>query len=154
MRNTPVSEIMTKNPILLKPGTPVDEAADIFTKNNIGGAPVVDDNGRLAGIVTETDLLMQDVRLHFPTSIQLLAGTIYLESMKKFEDQLKKAVAAKVEDVMTRDVVTVKEYDTVETVATLMVEKDIGRIPVLSHDGKVSGIVAKKDLVKAISEHI
>jgi len=144
-------EIMTKNPITLKKDTPVKQATEILSENNIGGAPVVDDDGNLIGIITESDLIAQDIRLHFPTYIQLLDGYIYLPgSLRHFEEEFKKAIGAKVGDVMTTDVITVNEDTTLEDMATFMVEYDIGRLPVVSH-GEVIGIVTKSDLVKAIS---
>jgi len=146
-----VKDVMTKGLVTLKKEMPVKEAAEIFAKESIGGAPVVDEGGNLIGIVSESDLIMRDVRLHFPTFIQLLDGYIYLpRSLEKFESEFKRAVGARVGDVMTTDVATIDENATVEDAATLMVEKDIDRVPVMA-DGKLVGIISKSDLVKAIS---
>jgi len=146
-----VKDIMTKRMVTLKKEMSVKEAAELFAQKKIGGAPVVDEEGSLIGIVSESDLIMRDVRLHFPTFIQLLDGYIYLpHSLEKFESEFKRAVGAKVGDVMTTDVTAVDENATVEDVATLMIEKDIDRVPVIA-GGKLVGIVSKSDLVKAIS---
>jgi CBS domain-containing protein len=148
---TEVRDIMTKELITLKEDTPVKEAARILSEAKISGAPVVDDEGRLIGLVTESDLVVQDVRLHFPTYIQLLDGYIYLPgSLKRFEEEFKKAVGAKVGDIMDTDVVTIDEHATIEDAATLMTEKDVGLVPVLSGNNLV-GIIAKRDIVRSIS---
>lgn len=153
MRDTKAVEIMTKPVITLDPDVPVKEAADIFIKNDINGAPVVDSEDRLVGIITDSDLVMQDVKLHFPTAIQLLSATILLGSEKKFEERLTKAVGARVSDVMTRDVVTVGGSESLEDVATIMSDKEIGRVPVVEH-GKVVGIITKKDIVRTLARGI
>ncbi len=144
-----VRDVMTKDIITLKPGQPVTDAAKILSDNRIGGAPVVDDDGRLVGIISESDLIIQDIKLHFPTYVQLLDGYIYLGSLAKFEAELRKAVGAKVKNLMTADVVTTTGEATVEDVATLMVERDISRVPVVK-DSLVVGVVAKSNLVRLL----
>ncbi|HCG98801.1 MAG: hypothetical protein A2074_03175 [Candidatus Aquicultor primus] len=147
---TEVKDIMTKEVITFKPDLPVKEAAKELSEANIGGAPVLDDEGRIIGIVVESDLIMQEVRLHFPTYVQLLDSYIYLPgSMSRFEKEFKKAVGAKVKDVMSTDVVTIDAGATVEDAATMMVDKDINMLPVMA-EGKLVGVVSKRDLVKSI----
>lgn len=142
-------EIMAREVVTLTPDMPVSEAAKVLSENRIGGAPVVDSEGKLMGIISESDLIVQDVRLHFPTYISFLDSYIYLESLTKFEAQLKKAVGARVSDVMTIDVVTVSGDATVEDIATLMVDKDIDRIPVVDNSSVV-GIVTKGNIVQTL----
>lgn len=147
-----VKEIMTTRLITFKKETPVKEAAKILSDANIHGAPVLDDEGRLIGMVSDSDLIMQDVRLRFPTYIELLDGYIYLPgSLQRFENELKKAVGARIGDVMSTDVITIDEHATVEDAATLMIDKDIQLLPVVS-DGNLVGVIAKSDLVRVISK--
>ena len=141
---------MTKEVISLKPEESVKHAAKGFVDNKIGGAPVIDDDGRLVGLISESDLISQDVKIHFPSYIHLLDSYIFLESPKRFEETLKRAAAAKVEELMTTEVVTVAPDTSIEEVATLMIEKHIGRIPVVS-GGKVIGIITKGDIVRTLS---
>lgn len=148
-----VREIMTSKLVTLKKDVSVKEAAKVLSEAKIDGAPVVDDEGRLIGLVTESDLIMREVRLHFPTYIQLLDGYFYLPaSIGRFEKEFKKAVGAIVGDVMSTDVVTIDEYATVEDAATLMMEKSVSLVPVMSGD-KLVGVIAKSDLVRAISRN-
>ncbi len=142
-------EVMTSEVVTVSPGTPVTEAAKTLSENHIGGAPVVDNNGALIGIISESDLILRDVKLHFPNYISFLDSIIYLESLSKFEEQLKKAVGAKVKDVMTTGVQTVTGDETVEDVATLMVDKDISRVPVVQ-DSRVIGIITKGNIVRLL----
>ena len=143
-------DIMTKEVVTVKPEMTIEELARLFTKHDIGGAPVVDEAGGLIGIVTENDLIKMEQRLHIPTIITIFDAVIYLGSSKKFEDDLKRMAATKVSDIYKRDVVTITENTTIEEVATIMCEKDIHHLPVVKK-GKLMGIVGKKDVVKAIS---
>jgi CBS domain-containing protein len=144
-------DIMTSNVVTLKKEMGVKEAAEILLDKGIGGAPVVDDEGNVVGMVTESDLIMEDVKLHFPTFIHLLSGIIYLESIKAFEEKLKKAAAVKVEDVMSKKVISVTEDTSIEDIATLMIEKGISRVPVV-REGKLVGLVSKRDIVRTIAQ--
>lgn len=144
-------DIMAKDVVTLDKEMGVKEVAQLLLEKDIGGAPVVDDEGRVIGIVTEGDLIMEDVKLHFPTFIHLLSGIIYLESLKNFEEKLRKAVGVKVEDIMTKKVYTVDEKASLEDIATLMIERGISRLPVLSQD-RLVGIVTRRDIVKFLAK--
>ncbi len=142
-------DIMTRKVVALSPEQTVTEAAKILTENHISGAPVLDDQGALIGIVSDSDLIIQDVKLHFPHYIQLLDSYIYLGSLAKFESTLRKAVAAKIKDIMTTEVTATTPDASIEDVATAMVRQDVGLIPVLE-DGRVVGIISKGDIVRSL----
>lgn len=147
-----VKEIMTKDVITVSPDTPVKDIAEIMLKNGIGGIPVVEGD-RVVGIVTEEDLIMKNVKLHFPTYIQLLDAVIYLESLKRYEEDLRRAIGATARDVMSREVITVSPEDSVEDAATLMVEKGISRLPVVENE-RLVGIITKRDILKSLSREL
>ena len=90
-------DIMTKKVITVKPDTSIKELSALFVKHGLSGAPVIDEGGGLYGVVTENDLISQNKRLHIPTVISFLDAAIYLESSKKFEQELKRMAATKVE---------------------------------------------------------
>src|SRR5574342_876407 len=102
-------DIMTKDVITVRPDTSIEELASLLVENRISGAPVVDDSGNLFGIVTENDLISRNKRLHIPTVISFLDAAIYLESSRKFEDEVKRVAATKVGDICARKVVTITE---------------------------------------------
>lgn len=150
MRQLKISEIMQREVVTVSPETSVKDVAKLFTDKNISGAPVVDAEGRLVGIVTDRDLIMEDVRVHFPTYIHFLDGVFYLGGLRRFEEELRKAVGATVADVMTRQVVTASEEATVEDIATLLVERGFDRIPIV-REGRLVGIVTKADIVRTLA---
>jgi len=142
-------DIMTPNPRTVARELPVTDAARVMAENHIGALPVLDGE-KLVGIVSEGDLIMQEVKIEFPTYIHLLDGFImYPPSTAKFESELKKAVGATVGDVMSSEPVTVQVDSTIEDLATLMVEREVSRVPVLDGDALV-GIVSKSDIVRSL----
>lgn len=144
-------DIMTRDVVTVTPGTTIQHLAKLLVQNQISGAPVVDEGGALVGIVTENDLIRQNKRLHIPTVISFLDAAIYLESSKKFAEEVNRVTATKVGDIFVRDVVTIALSATVTDIATVMAEKKVHLLPVMD-GGKVVGIVGKRDVVRAIAQ--
>ena len=146
-----VREIMTTAVVTVKPDTTVGELADILAKNKISGVPVVDGEGRVLGMVSEADIILQDADLHFPYYVQFLEMVIYLQSVHKFEERVRKQIASKVSEIMTEEVVSVPPDESVREVATLMADRGVNRLPVVE-DGRLVGIVTRGDIVRAIAQ--
>jgi len=142
-------DIMTRDVITIRPEATVEELARLLIKHRISGVPVIDDSGKLVGIVTENDLITQNKRLHIPTIIRLFDAYIMLGS-GKMEEEIRKMAAATVGDICTRDVVTVDEDTTIEDIATIMSERKIHLLPVVKDD-RVVGIIGKADVVGAMT---
>lgn len=142
-------EIMTREVVTVKKETTVRELAELFTLHRIGSIPVVDDNGSLIGIVSESDLVEQDKNFHIPTVISLFDWVIYLESEKKFEKELKRMTAQTVGDIYTEDVETVTPSTPVSDVADIMSRKKINSLPVVE-GGKIVGVVSRIDLIRTM----
>ena len=99
--DTLARDIMTAPVVTVTPDTSVKDLAALFRDKRIGGVPVVQD-GKLVGIVTEGDLMALDADVQYPHYFELFDSIIYLGSQKKFKEQLEKAAAANVEQLMTR----------------------------------------------------
>lgn len=141
-------DVMTKRVITVDPETPVRDAARIFAENDISGAPVVDDEGRLLGMITEGDLIHRT-----ETGTQARRRSWWLEFFSSTRDLAAtyiKENAQLVQDVMTAKVICVKETTPVSEVADLMERHRIKRVPVL-YDGELLGIVSRANLVKALA---
>src|SRR6266849_6782462 len=118
---TPVSAVMSRDVVTLRPDQSVAEAADVLAGKQIGAAPVVDDSGKLVGLLRDEDLIVSEARLHVPTVITFLGADLVLpSSLHRFEHELKKAAGATVADVMTTEFATVKPDDSLEDLAALM----------------------------------
>jgi CBS-domain-containing membrane protein len=142
-------EIMTTEVVSVTTETTIRELAEIIMKHRIGSVPVVDSEGALIGIVTESDLIEQDKNFHIPTVISLFDWVIYLESEKKFEKELKRMTARTVGDIYTKDVVTVAPSTPISELADLMSSKKIHAVPVVEN-GLLVGIVARIDLIRSM----
>jgi CBS domain-containing protein len=150
-RNTLVRDVMTTDVLTLRPADSVETAARALSERRIGGAPVVDDDDTVVGLLEDDDLIVQDTRLHFPTVISVFGAYLELpSSLRHFEADLKKAVGATVGDVMDADAPTCRPDDTLETVATTLHDRNASRMAVVDDDGRLVGIVSRGDLVRAI----
>jgi len=144
-------DIMTKDVVTVKPDTSIEELSTLLVSNEISGAPVVDADGAIVGMITENDLISRNKRLHIPTVVSFLDAVIYLESSKKFAEDVKRLTATKVGDICAKKVVTIAEDTTLTDIATIMSEKNVHLLPVV-RSGKVVGIVGKRDVVKAVAQ--
>ena len=149
-RETLVRDVMTTKVLTFKPEDKVQEAAETMAERSIGGAPVVDDNGEVVGMLRDDDLIVSDVRLHMPTVISVLGAYLELpSSASRFDKEVRKAVGATVGEVMSENPETCGEDETVEQVATVLHEHNLSRLPVV-RDAKLVGIVSRGDILREI----
>jgi CBS domain-containing protein len=142
-------DIMTQNVLTVKSETTIEELARILMTHGISGAPVVDEKGNLKGIVTENDLISKNSRLHIPTILRLFDAYIPLGT-SRLEDDIRRMTALTVDEICSKNVITVDEETSVDYIATLMTEKKIHLLPVLKGE-KIVGIIGKKDLIKGVA---
>ena len=148
---TPVSAVMSRDVVTLRPDQSVEEAADVLAGKAIGAAPVVDADGKLVGLLRDEDLIVSEARLHVPTVISFLGADLVLpSSLHRFEHELKKAAGSSVGDVMITEFPVAKPDDTLDGLAAEMHDRDITHVPVVD-GGKLVGIVARGDLVRFLS---
>lgn len=151
MPSTTVRDVMSANVVTLRPDQGVAEAADVLAADKIGAAPVVDAGGTLVGLLRDEDLILSEANVHVPTAISFLGADFVLPSaLHRFEGDLKKAAGATVGDVMTTDFATIGPDDSLETLATLMHDRDVTHVPVVD-GGALVGIVARGDLVRHLA---
>ncbi|WP_028317907.1 CBS domain-containing protein [Desulfobulbus elongatus] len=144
-------DIMTREVITVRESAPVRELAALLLTSNISGVPVVDDSGLLIGVVTESDLIFQNKKVHLPTAFALLDAFVFLERPGKMEQELKKMAGSKVGDICTRNPVTVTPDTELDELATLMAEKKIHTLPVLA-EGQLVGVIGKSDIIRTIAQ--
>jgi len=144
-------EIMSEEVITITKNTSIKDLSDMFIKHKVNGFPVLDEEGLLIGIVTEKNLIEQNKNLHIPTVIALFDAVIYLESGKKFEEEVKHLNATLVKDIYTPNVVTVTPETNIHEIASLMAEKSVHSIPVVDGN-KILGIIGKLDIIKGLAQ--
>lgn len=144
-----VADIMTSDVVTVKKETSIRELAELFVAHRISTLPVVDDSGRLLGLVTESDLVQQSESVHLPKMITLFDWVIYLQSEKTLEKELKKMGGRTVADIYQSDVTTINSSASLTEVADLIGSQKGNAIPVLD-DGKLVGIVARIDIIRTL----
>jgi acetoin utilization protein AcuB len=130
-----VSETMNTDLIAVQPGTKLAEARVLMQENNFRHLPVVDQDGKLVGIVTDRD--MRDAH---PSS--LLDKEDYQRTLEKFMEH-------SVEEVMTKNPLTISVYFTLQDTLMVMGKKKVGALPVVDEDGYLKGIMSTRDLLSA-----
>ncbi len=146
-----VADVMTPDPILSSPDMPLNEAIQILAEKRISGLPVVDQQGKLVGVISETDLMWQETGVEPPAYIMFLDSVIYLENPIRYEKQLHKALGRTVGEVMTSNPLAIKPNKLLKEAAKLMHEKKVHRLPVLDDAGKVIGILTRGDVIRAMA---
>ena len=144
-------DIMTTDVHTVHQDTEIKALASMFVEHNVNAMPVLDDDGLLVGMVTQTDLVEQGKPLHIPTVISLFDWVIYLESPKNFSEQVRKVTARKVGEICAKDTVVCATDTPVAVVASLMVDNKVHLVPVVT-DGKMVGVVARLDIIRTMGE--
>ncbi|OZH54871.1 phosphoribulokinase [Hydrocoleum sp. CS-953] len=151
MTNKIVSDVMSYNPISVTEEMPLKEAIKILAEQRISGLPVVNEKGKLVGIVSETDLMWQESGATPPPYIMLLDSVIFLENPARYEKEIHKALGETVGEVMTKNPLTTTPEQLLSAAAKLMHERNIHRLPVLDENGKVIGILTRGDIIRAMA---
>lgn len=153
-----VKDVMSSDVLFVRPNWTVFDCAKAFEKNNISGAPVIE-NGKVVGVVSISDLIKfmglklmdANVLAEEPQGLSMLL--LNLVKMGKdfvdFKKELERISKVAVKDVMSKFVVFVSPSANLYEAAKLMEENDVNRLPVI-HNGRLVGIVARADLVKAL----
>jgi predicted transcriptional regulator len=141
-------DIMTRDPITVSPDMEIVRAAEILIKKGINGVPVLDE-GKLVGILCQSDLIAQQKDLPLPSVFILLDGFIPLGSGKNVEKAIKKIAAITVSDAMTPKPATVNPETDIEEIASLMLDKNFHTIPVID-EGRLVGVIGKEDVLKTL----
>jgi len=143
-----IKDVMTGKVITVTTADSVEKCAKLLQENEISGLPVVDEEGKIVGMITEGDLIRRASRIEAPGYLEILGGLIYLGSPNKFVDELQRAMALEAGKMMSKDVVSIKPGESLERAATLMVKNNVNRLPVIDDDGELVGIVSRRDIMK------
>ncbi|MFN6559602.1 MAG: CBS domain-containing protein [Nostoc sp. ChiSLP01] len=146
-----VADVMSRDPIVVQAQTPLKEAIQILAERHISGLPVVDEGGKLAGIISETDLMWQETGVTPPAYIMFLDSVIYLKNPATYERDLHKALGQTVGEVMSTNPITISPEKTLKEAATLMHDRSVHRLPVLDSAGQVIGILTRGDIIRAMA---
>jgi CBS domain-containing protein len=147
-----VRQIMDADPVTVAPTASIEEVVRLMRERELPGLPVVEDDGTLVGIVTESDLVIPDEQgdLHLPHYLQIFGGFVFVESLEHFEERLRKATAATAADMMSGDPTTVTPDASVGEAARIISESGHNRLPVVEGD-RLVGVVTRVDVLGALA---
>ena len=140
-----VRDIMTTDPVKVTADTRLKEAARLMVRHRVSGLPVVDEGGKLIGILSEGDFIRREAGRDRPHGVSLLDAVFG-------EGELQPVGAETVAEIMTRSVVTITPEATVGEAARVMGRRSVKRLPVVDLDGELIGIVSRADVVGAFTK--
>lgn len=143
-------DIMTREIRSVALGTSVEDLARLFEETRYNALPVVDANRKLVGTISQNDLVERDKPLHIPTVISIFDWVLYVESEKKFADEVKKMAARTIDDIYSPPKATCDPDMPVDQVAALMSDKKAHLVPVLDGDEMV-GVIARLDIIRSMN---
>lgn len=144
-----VADVMTRDVITVTPETLLRELATILSEKHINGVPVVDDKGKVLGVVSESDLVNQNKPLHIPTVFVILDSVIPMENPWRLQKEFKRLAATTVGDIYSKPAVSVEPDTDLSEVARIMSERRLYTLPVIE-GGKLVGVVGKADIIRSL----
>jgi len=144
--------IMTSGVVTVTPETSIGELSKILLENKISGVPVIDKEGKLIGIVSEADIIRENIKVQFPFYFDPLMVSGYIADFEKYSEDIKDYLNVKVELIMNHRVKTSNLSTPVSEVADIMISNSVNRIPVIDENKKVVGIITRADIIKSMIE--
>ena len=144
-----VKDIMTTKVVSVTPSTGIRKIYKIFCDNNVGGVPVVDNENKVIGIVTKTELL--DALI--PDYFEMIGDFLFIDDLGALEEQLESMPSLDLfiaEDLMVTDVTTINQDASLMKAPVLMNKFNVRRLPVVDKDKKLVGIITRMDVCRAL----
>jgi|Deesub1362A_J573_1020465.scaffolds.fasta_scaffold12339_4 CBS domain-containing protein len=141
-----VKDIMTKMVHSVKPEEKVGKAVYYICRYNIAGLPVVDEKGKVVGVISEKDILKE----MYPGYEEFYSSPLSAMDFEEMEQNYREVNNLKAKDVMTSPAITVTPETPVLKAGSLMILKKIRRLPVVDDEGKLTGIISQGDIHRAV----
>jgi CBS domain-containing protein len=146
-----VASWMTSEVLTVNPATPIMEVVQLLIDRKIGGLPVVNDEGKLVGMISDSDLMWREHGIEHPPYMMFLGGVIYFQNPATYDRDLHKALGQTVGEVMTPHTVSVTADTILPVAARIMHDKKIHRLPVVDADYHPIGIITQSDVVRSLA---
>lgn len=144
-------DIMTREVVSVRADTSLKDLARKFVETRFSNMPVLDEAGKLVGVISETDLVEQQKPLHIPTVMALFDWVFYLDSEKRFQEEVDRVTATTVGELCNRKPVTCTPDTSIREIAVLMSKHKAHLLPVVDK-GELVGVVARLDLIRTMEE--
>ena len=146
-----VADWMNRELLTVTPSTQISDAVKLLVDRHIGGLPVIDDAGKLVGVLSESDLMWREQGVEQPPYMLFLGGIIYFQNPLTYDRDLHKALGQTVGEVMTHHAISITADTTLPEAAKIMHDKKIHRLPVVDENNHPIGIITESDIVRAIA---
>jgi CBS domain-containing protein len=151
LRELPVTDLMVTDVTTFTADQNVQDAMRVLVTEDVDAGPVVDENHHVIGLFSTGDVIVEEARLHLPTIVNFLGVNVALPwHDKELDESVAKALGEFVGDVMTSPAITIRNDATIEDAATLMHDEKVSRLPVVNSAGRLVGLLARGDIVRAI----
>jgi CBS domain-containing protein len=151
MPEATVRELMRTDVPVAAPSDSIATVARMLADSGLPGVPVVDD-GKIVGVVTESDLIAREANVEVPTPLPFLDAIFVLDGGRDFDEDLRHVLAVTAGDLMTSPVFNILDTATLSQAATLMIDEHVNPIPVLDKETReLIGIVSRADIVRVIA---
>ena len=152
-----IQDAMEKNVIKFQVDDRIVDVAGSLRENKISGAPVMNKEGQLVGIISEGDIMRlleihsPHIRLILPSPLDLIELPVRMKyEMDEIAEDMNKAASVLIGEIMTKKVVTIDPDSDIGDAAQLMDTHDVKRLPVVDSDGKMVGIITRGDIIGAM----
>jgi CBS domain-containing protein len=152
-----IQEAMQKDVIRFQPEDRIVEVAQSLRENKISGAPVVNKEGHVVGIISEGDIMRllevhsPRINLILPAPLDLIELPVRMKyELDEIAEDMNKAASILIGEIMTKEVITIGPDEDISDAAQLMDTHDIKRLPVVDDTGKMIGIVTRGDIIGAV----
>ncbi|MFO8084189.1 MAG: DUF190 domain-containing protein [Desulfobacterales bacterium] len=142
-RHLKVKDIMTASPQTVNPGTPVSEVAGILLSSKFTGIPVVDNDKHPVGIITQGDLIYRG-------QLPMRLGLLSVCDPRTLSDSIECLPKKPVEEIMSKPAVCIQEDQFATEAVELMISKSLKRLPVLDHQGAITGVLSRIDIFRTV----
>jgi CBS domain-containing protein len=146
-----VAQVMTPNPVVTYPETPIEEAIALLGEHKFSGLPVVNERHQLVGVLSSQDILQRQEGVRPPVFFWFMDAVIWLENPHHYRQELHKVLGATVADVMTRNPISIRPEEPLTVAAHKMHQHRIRRLPVVNSENRVVGILTRGDIVRSIA---
>lgn len=146
-----VTDIMTSEIATVAPETPIVDVARLMVEAGVSGVPVINsDTGELLGMITELEMVERQTKFEMPTYTRILDATFVIAE-RDSEEKLARILATTAGELMQTVVYSIREDASIEEIASLMFERKVNPVPVVSFDDRLIGIVSRSDIVRLMA---
>ncbi|OGZ44624.1 MAG: hypothetical protein A2756_04290 [Candidatus Ryanbacteria bacterium RIFCSPHIGHO2_01_FULL_48_27] len=149
-----VKDMMTKEVVCVSPDTMLADAARLIMEKNFDGVPVVDQDKKVVGILTQYDLISKGSALHLPTMQYILEHmAVFKKDKKQFQENIQEITSLRVSDVMNPEPLTFQAQDTYRDAVHMFRDHHrVNPIPVVDAQKHILGVVSRYDILKSFQE--